>query len=99
MVHVTWSVPRPRCTLQMRQQLCSWQQAAAITGPPIWLPPCQMLRPALILVLQGGKASGGLSCSGLQRLVVVMLQLSRDPGAQLLAGLIEVRWQQPSVPP
>ena len=56
-----------------------------------WLPPRQMLRPALILVLQGGEATDGLSCTGLQRLVVVMLQLSRDPAAHLLAGPIEVR--------
>ena len=53
----------------------------------------------LTLVLQGGKASGGLSCSGLQRLVVVMLQLSRDPAAELLAGPIEVCWQQSRIPP
>ena len=60
---------------------------------PSWLPPRQMLRPALILVLQGSAASDGLSCTGLQRLVVVMLQLSRDPAAHLLAGPIEV-WRQ-----
>ena len=58
-----------------------------------------MLRPPLLLVLQGGEVSGGLSCPGLQRLVVVMLQLSRDPAAQLLAGPLEVRRQQQSVPP
>ena len=59
-----------------------------------------MLRPPLILVLQRGAPSGGLSRTGLQRLVVVTLQLSRDPAAQLLAGPIEVRQrQQPSGPP
>ena len=62
---------------------------------PSWLPPRQALTAALILVLQGGEASDGLSCTGLQCLVVVMLQLSRDPAAHLLAGPIEVRRQQP----